>query len=244
MIKQKYKFVYFLSSMWFLCSIASCSSEITTSSIIKPNFVWTLLKLNWVRKFTSNKSFINFSSTITHKFCALMLFEIFVGLSEMVPLLYFSFSFKIHVLRHVILVYRMKLLSIAVYRSWRTHRSHFPSFFKSAVILSLFALGPSFVSFSRGSHQSLKSSCLQLQRESTLISFSTSWIRPVGGSSTYEHELSTLFSMLLQWSVQQIHTALRLIDMMIEANHTVQKCYDTCVLSVIICQIAHNQKSN
>lgn len=94
MIKQKYKFVYFLSSMWFLCSIASCSSEITTSSIIKPNFVWTLLKLNWVRKFTSNKSFINFSSTITHKFCALMLFEIFVGLSEMVPLLYFSFSLR------------------------------------------------------------------------------------------------------------------------------------------------------
>lgn len=216
--------------MWFLCSITRRSSEIMTSSIIKPNFVWTLLKLNWVSKFTSNKSFINFSSIITHKFCALMLFEIFVGLSEMVPLLYFSF--KIHVLRHVILVHRMKLLSIAVYRSWRTHRSHFPSFFKSAVILSLFALGPSFVSFSRGSHQSLKSSCLQLQRESTLISFSTSWIRPVGGSSTYEHELSTLFSMLLQGSVQQIHRALRLIDMMIEAYHTVQKCYNTCVLSV------------
>lgn len=189
----------FLSSMWFLCSITRRSSEIMTSSIIKPNFVWTLLKLNWVSKFTSNKSFINFSSIITHKFCAVMLFEVFVGLSEMVPLLYFSF--KIHVLRHVTLVHRMRLLSIAVYRSWRTHRSHFPSFFKSAVILSLFALGPSFVSFSRGSHQSLKSSCLQLQRESTLISFSTSWIRPVGGSSTYEHESSTLLSMLLQGSV-------------------------------------------
>lgn len=121
-------------------------------------------------------------------------FEIFVGLSQMIPLLYFSF--KIHILRQVSLVHRMKLLSIAVYRNWRTHLSRFPSSFKSAVILSLFALDPSFVSFSRGSHQSLKSSCLQLQRESTLISFSTSWIPHGGGSSMYAHGLSTLVLIL------------------------------------------------